>query len=174
MARKGRAKKVGRRIRGVLEAKGWRKADLIVRSGLKQASVYEWLRGESEPRGEALTKLGRALEVSTDYLLGSDPTYDQLPPGQVAARESLRLCLRNLGIGPAHPEYLLYQELAVSEGAPKTVAAWRDFIIKLLPTVNEHLRARPRSREAQKAGRVFPLKAQGMPEAGEEEKESVP
>lgn len=167
MARKSSAKKVGRRIRGVLEAKGWRKTDLIARSGLKQASVYEWLRDESEPRGEALSKLGQALEVSTDYLLGSEPAYEGLNPGQVAARESLRLCLRSLGIGPVHPDYLLYQELAVSEGAPKTVAAWRDLITKVLPKVNEHLKARPRSRDGEKSGRIFPLKKA-------EEKESIP
>ncbi|MFQ5802064.1 MAG: helix-turn-helix domain-containing protein [Candidatus Methylomirabilales bacterium] len=172
MAGKGTGNKVGRRIRAVLEAKGWRKTDLIARSGLKQASVYEWLRGESEPRGEALSKLGRALEVSTDYLLGSDPTYDDLTPGQVASQESLRLCLRGLGIGPGHPEYLLYQELAVSEGAPKTARGWHDLITQVLPKVNEHVRARARSREGDKAGRVLPLKAKGRSRA--EDKESTP
>lgn len=173
MAPKASAKVVGSRIRGVLEAKGWRKGDLIARSGLKQASVYEWLRGESEPRGEALSKLGRALEVSTDYLLGADPSYDELAPAQVAAHESLRLCLRNLGIGPTHPDYLLYQELADSEGAPKTVVGWHDLITKLLPTVNEHVRARPRSREGEKSGRVFPLKKPGRMSRVEDE-ESIP
>lgn len=171
MAGKSSAGNVGRRIRGVLEAKGWRRTDLIARSGLKQASVYEWLRGESEPRGEALSKLGQALEVSTDYLLGSDPTYDELTPGQVAARESLRLCLRDLGIGPAHTAYLLYQELASNEGAPKTVTGWHDLITKVLPRVNEHLRARARGREVDRAGRVLPLKAKGTSRA--EEKEST-
>lgn len=172
MAGESSARKVGRRIRGVLGAKGWRKADLIARSGLKQASVYEWLRGESEPRGEALSKLGQALEVSTDYLLGSDMTYHELSPGEVAARESLRLCLRDLGIGPAHAEYLLYQELAASEGAPKTVTGWHDLITKVLPKVNEHVRARTRSREGDRAGRVLPLKAKGTSRA--EGKKSTP
>ena len=161
MVREGSAKKVGRRISGLLEAKGWRKTDLITRSGLKQASVYEWLRGESEPRGEALGRLAQALEVSTDYLLGSDPTFRELTPGQVAARESLRLCLRELGIGPDSPEYLLYRELATTEGAPKTVMGWRDLITKVLPRVHEHLRGRSRSREVDKSGRILPLKTQG-------------
>ncbi|MFQ5988287.1 MAG: helix-turn-helix domain-containing protein [Candidatus Methylomirabilales bacterium] len=167
MVRKRSARTVGHRITGVLEAKGWRKTDLIARSGLKQASVYEWLRGESEPRGEALGKLARALEVSADYLLGSDPTFDELTPGQVAARESLRLCLRELGIGPGSPEYLMYQELASTEGAPKTVIGWRDLITKVLPKVTEHLRGRPRSREVDKSGRVLPLKTQGTPRTEE-------
>jgi len=60
MAGKSRPREVGRRISGVLEAKGWVKTELIARSGLKQASVYEWLRGESEPRGHALSKLAQA------------------------------------------------------------------------------------------------------------------
>ena len=167
MVRERSARKVGRRITGLLKAKGWRKPDLIARSGLKQASVYEWLRGDSEPRGEALGRLAQALEVSTDYLLGSDPTFDELTPGQVAARESLRLCLRELGIGPGNPEYLLYRELAATEGSPTTVIGWRDLITKVLPRVHEHLRARPRSREVDKAGRILPLKTRGTPRTEE-------
>ncbi len=133
MGGKARSKAVGHRILALLEAKGWRKTDLIVRSGLKQASVYEWLRAESEPRGEALSKLAQALEVSTDYLLGSDRAYEVLSPAQVAAQESLRLCLRDLGIRPGDPDYLMYQELALTDGAPRTVQAWTDLITKLLP-----------------------------------------
>src|SRR3970282_1673319 len=90
MAQERKAKEIGRRITGILEAKGWRKTDLIRRSGLKQASVYEWLRGEAEPRGEALSKIAQALEVSTDYLLGSDPVYSRLTYRQVAAEGRLR------------------------------------------------------------------------------------
>ena len=161
MVREDRARDVSRRIAGVLEAKGWRKTDLIARSGLKQASVYEWLRGESEPRGNALSKLAQALEVSTDYLLGSDPMYNELTSEQVAATESLRLCLRHLGIGPAHPDYLLYQELAGGDGAPKTVNGWRDLIRKVLPKITEHLRAKPR---ADRPRRVLSLKDRGTPQ----------
>lgn len=161
MAGKNRAKDVSYRLLGVLEAKGWRKTDLIVRSGLNQASVYEWLRGESEPRGEALRKLAQALEVSTDYLLRSDPSYDELTPAQVAASESLRLCLRGLGIGPADANYVLYEELALSEGAPKSVKGWHDLITKVLPRIREHLRERRRSHDSDRPARVFPLKGQG-------------
>src|SRR3972149_9982997 len=105
MAQERKAKEIGRRITGILEAKGWRKTDLIRRSGLKQASVYEWLRGEAEPRGEALSKIAQALEVSTDYLLGSDPVYSRLTYRQVAGKESLRLSLPAPDIrpGPADP-----------------------------------------------------------------------
>lgn len=162
MAGKSRPREVGRRISGVLEAKGWVKTELIARSGLKQASVYEWLRGESEPRGHALSKLAQALEVSTDYLLGSDPTYHVLSPEEVVARESLRLCLRERGIGPAHPDYLLYQEIATSDGAPKTVKEWRDLITQVLPKITEHLRAKSRSHRGDRPRRVLPLKTPGM------------
>ncbi|MFQ5846440.1 MAG: helix-turn-helix domain-containing protein [Candidatus Methylomirabilales bacterium] len=163
MSRKDTTRQFGCRLVGLLEAKGWRKADLIARTGLKQASVYEWLRGASEPRGDALSRLARALEVSTDYLLGSDPSYDGMAPAQVAARESLRLCLRDLAIGPSHPEYLLYYELATTDGAPKTVAAWHDLIKKVLPKITEHLRAKPRSPGRDRARRVLQLKAAGIP-----------
>jgi transcriptional regulator with XRE-family HTH domain len=158
MAHFSAAKEIGRRIAGILEAKGWRRTDLIRRSGLKQASVYEWLRGEAEPRGEALSKIAQALEVSTDYLLGSDPVYNRLTYGQVAARESLRLCLRALEVRPGHADYLMYEELVSLDGAPKSVAGWRDFITKLLPKISAHLRADSRLREGDRPGKVFPLR----------------
>lgn len=169
MAGKDRAEQVGHRLLGVLEAKGWRKTDLILRSGLKQASVYEWLRGESEPRGEALSKLAQALEVSTDYLLGSDPAYDDLTPAQVATRETLRLCLRGLGIGPGDTNYVLYQELALSDGAPKTIKGWNDLITTVLPRITAHFKAKRRGHEGDRPGRVLPLKGQGATRAEEKE-----
>lgn len=162
MAGEDRAKDIGSRLLGVLEAKGWRKTDLIARSGLKQASVYEWLRGESEPRGDALSKLARALEVSTDYLLGSDPVYNAFTPAEVVARESLRLYLRDRGIHPRHPDYLLYQEIAASQGAPKTVQGWHDLIVQVLPKITEHLRSKPRSSGGTRVRRVLPLQAPGV------------
>lgn len=170
MGGQDRARDIGRRLFGVLEAKGWRKTDLIARSGLKQASVYEWLRGESEPRGEALSRLARALEVSTDYLLGSDPVYDDLTPAEVVARESLRLWLRDRGIRPGHPDSLLYQEIAASHGAPKTVQGWHDLITQVLPKITEHLRARPRSQGTARVRRL-PLQA---PRVSEAEREDTP
>jgi transcriptional regulator with XRE-family HTH domain len=166
MAPERKAKEIGRRITGILEAKGWRKTDLISRSGLKQASVYEWLRGEAEPRGEALSKIAQALEVSTDYLLGTDPAYSRLTYRQVAARESLRLCLRALDIRPGHANYLMYDELGSLDGAPKSVAGWRDFITQFLPKISEHLRANPPLERGDRARKVFPLKRPDAPTGG--------
>jgi transcriptional regulator with XRE-family HTH domain len=166
MARERKAKEIGRRIAGILEAKGWRKTDLIRRSGLKQASVYEWLRGEAEPRGEALSKIAQALEVSTDYLLGSDPVYNRLSYGQVAARESLRLCLRALGIRPGHADYLMYEELGSLDGAPKSATAWREFITQFLPKISEHLRADSLRHGGDRSRKVFPLKRPETPARG--------
>lgn len=166
MAQERKAKEIGRRITGILEAKGWRKTDLISRSGLKQASVYEWLRGEAEPRGEALSKIAQALEVSTDYLLGSDPVHSRLTYRQVAARESLRLSLRALDIRPGHADYLMYEELGSLDGAPKSVAGWRDFITQFLPKISEHLRADSPRQGGDRPRKVFPLKRPDTPAGG--------
>jgi transcriptional regulator with XRE-family HTH domain len=152
-----RGRDIGRRIGALLVAKGWRKTDLIARSGLKPASIYQWLRGESEPRGAALGGLAQALEVSTDYLLGLDPSDTDLGAAHVAARESLRVCLRRLGIGPDHPDYLLYQELAQSDGAPTSVKGWQALITDLLPRVTGHLRTGRRSERSEKASHVLPM-----------------
>lgn len=166
MAQLSAAKEIGRRITGILEAKGWRKTDLIRRSGLKQASVYEWVRGEAEPRGEALSKIAQALEVSTDYLLGSDPVYSRLTYRQVAARESLRLSLRALDIRPGHADYLMYEELGSLDGAPKSVTGWRDFITQFLPKISEHLRANSPRQGDDRPRKVFPLKRPDTPAGG--------
>ncbi|MGH7352944.1 MAG: helix-turn-helix domain-containing protein [Candidatus Methylomirabilales bacterium] len=166
MAQERKAKEIGRRITGILEAKGWRKTDLIRRSGLKQASVYEWLRGEAEPRGEALSKIAQALEVSTDYLLGSDPVYSRLTYRQVAARESLRLSLRALDIRPGHADYLMYEELGSLDGAPKSVTGWRDFITQFLPKISEHLRANSPRQGDDRPRKVFPLQRPDTPAGG--------
>ncbi len=166
MAQLRAAKEIGRRITGILEAKGWRKTDLIRRSGLKQASVYEWVRGEAEPRGEALSKIAQALEVSTDYLLGSDPVYSRLTYRQVAARESLRLSLRALDIRPGHADYLMYEELGSLDGAPKSVTGWRDFITQFLPKISEHLRANSPRQGDDRPRKVFPLKRPDTPAGG--------
>ena len=166
MAQERKAKEIGRRITGILEAKGWRKTDLISRSGLKQASVYEWLRGEAEPRGEALSKIAQALEVSTDYLLGSDPVYSRLTYRQVAARESLRLSLRALDIRPGHADYLMYEELGSLDGAPKSVTGWRDFITQFLPKISEHLRADSPRQGGDRPRKVFPLQRPDTPAGG--------
>ena len=166
MAQLSAAKEIGRRITGILEAKGWRKTDLIRRSGLKQASVYEWVRGEAEPRGEALSKIAQALEVSTDYLLGSDPVYSRLTYRQVAARESLRLSLRALDIRPGHADYLMYEELGSLDGAPKSVTGWRDFITQFLPKISEHLRSNSPRQGDDRPRKVFPLKRPDTPAGG--------
>ncbi|KRT69706.1 MAG: putative transcriptional regulator [candidate division NC10 bacterium CSP1-5] len=166
MAQERKAKEIGRRITGILEAKGWRKTDLIRRSGLKQASVYEWLRGEAEPRGEALSKIAQALEVSTDYLLGSDPVYSRLTYRQVAAKESLRLSLRALDIRPGHADYLMYEELGSLDGAPKSVTGWRDFITQFLPKISEHLRADSPRQGGDRPRKVFPLQRPDTPAGG--------
>ena len=166
MVQERKAKEIGRRITGILEAKGWRKTDLIRRSGLKQASVYEWLRGEAEPRGEALSKIAQALEVSTDYLLGSDPVYSRLTYRQVAAKESLRLSLRALDIRPGHADYLMYEELGSLDGAPKSVTGWRDFITQFLPKISEHLRADSPRQGGDRPRKVFPLQRPDTPAGG--------
>ena len=157
MSRERKGKETGRRIAGLLAAKGWRTRDLIARAGLKQASVYQWLRGESEPRGVALRRIAQALEVSTDYLLGVDPPSQGLTDAQVASRESLRLCLRDLGIGAGHPDYLMYQEVAMSDGAPKSATGWHDLITKVLPKVTGHLRPVLRSSRGRRSSRILPL-----------------
>lgn len=78
---------IGNRIRRLREANGYTQEEFGKMLGEKgKQQVYKWEKGDHIPNGEAVAKIARALNVTTDYLLGltNDPqghiTEDDLSP----------------------------------------------------------------------------------------------
>lgn len=128
---------VSERIKLIMDAKGVSVKDLVQRTGLKQATIYQWLRGESKPGSNSLPKLASGLEVTTDFLLGVI-SYDGVPDRAIAVRESQAIYLRSQGIGPNHSDYELYERLASLESAPINVDGWKQLSTETLPIIREH------------------------------------
>jgi len=61
----------GMRIKELRESKGWTKAELANRLGMKSyTSVTRLEDGSNLPRGLEIIKTAEMFDVSTDYLLG--------------------------------------------------------------------------------------------------------
>lgn len=67
------------RLKTVLEEKGWSQKVLSQRSGLHPVQIGRLLRGErTRVEAETVRKLARALNVTTDYLLGMDEPESEI------------------------------------------------------------------------------------------------
>lgn len=58
------------RLKAAREARGWTQRDLSMECGFGEKQVWRYENGESDPSSEHLTKMAKALECSTDYLVG--------------------------------------------------------------------------------------------------------
>lgn len=63
------AETTGSRIRQRREEIGFTQTDLASALGVKEANVYRWERGDSEPSSRLLRRIVKALDVSADWLL---------------------------------------------------------------------------------------------------------
>lgn len=59
----------GDRIREGRERLGMTQTDLAASLGVKEANVYRWERGDSQPSHGMFRRIVRALDVSADWLL---------------------------------------------------------------------------------------------------------
>ena len=72
-----------RRLRAARDLRELSQSELAARAGLQQAAVSHYESGSRRPSLANLRKLGEALEVTTDYLLGrcrdpgSPPSTDE-------------------------------------------------------------------------------------------------
>lgn len=66
--------------------------ELATKAGVTESAMSYYVKGERTPRGEILSRIAKALDTSTDYLLGNK--------SEVTARndnEPLQYLQRNLG-----------------------------------------------------------------------------
>lgn len=64
------------RLKGLLERSGHNSTSLAEILGVSERQIRRWVNGESDPSGELVASIARALNTSTDYLLGlsDDPS----------------------------------------------------------------------------------------------------
>lgn len=60
------------RLREAMQRAGLRQADLVERGGFNSGGLSCWLKGKYMPKGDALYKLGKILDVSEMWLAGYD------------------------------------------------------------------------------------------------------
>lgn len=66
----------GQRLQHIRKLRGYTQEALGAMLGVLKQQVYRWEKGINDPTGEQLTKIAKALEVSTDYLLGLVDDFD--------------------------------------------------------------------------------------------------
>lgn len=65
---------IAERIKEPRQARGWTQADLARRLSITRNGVNSWEQGLSTPSPASLVDLARLFSVSTDYLLGVEPS----------------------------------------------------------------------------------------------------
>jgi len=64
---------IGPRVETMRKRRGMKKVDLATKSGIRWAQIHKIIMGQRpHVSAETVRSLARALEVSTDYLLGMD------------------------------------------------------------------------------------------------------
>lgn len=59
-----------KRVKSILEEKKITQKQLAQLSGIAEASICRYLRGDSEPRLDIIARIAKALDVSEAYLIG--------------------------------------------------------------------------------------------------------
>ena len=59
-----------KRVKSILEEKKITQKQLSQLSGIAEASICRYLRGDSEPRLDIIARIAKALDVSEAYLIG--------------------------------------------------------------------------------------------------------
>ena len=70
------ARSIASRIAELLAQQKLTQKELAQRSGITEAAISRYVKGDRVPRGVNLAKIADALGTSTDYLLGHDTFED--------------------------------------------------------------------------------------------------
>ena len=75
----------GYRIRGLRSDLNWTAEQLALKIGVNRANVTQWEIGKNYPSKDNLVSLAKALNTSTDYLLGL--TEDKRPINEIIFKD---------------------------------------------------------------------------------------
>jgi len=103
------------RLLGIVEARGWKAADLARASQLGEDQISRYLRGRA-PRPDGLVRLANALDITSDYLFDNDNRFEGVPFPRAAAVLSLERYCREGGIPPE--DVLRLKQVAEAHSAP--------------------------------------------------------
>lgn len=79
------------RMKELISKKGISQKQLAKISGLTESTISHYVRGERIPRGVNLIKIAKALDTTTDYLLGNEENDDFDYVKSLIARNSSRM-----------------------------------------------------------------------------------
>ena len=99
----------GTRLSKLMELNELSQKELASLTGVTESAISYYINGERTPRSDVLARIAKALNTTTDYLLGAVPDY--YPH---ANQEELQYLQRNLGKLDA-------QQLKKAENILKTV-----------------------------------------------------
>lgn len=68
---------VTNRIAELLSEKEMTQKDLALKAQITESAISHYIKGDRVPRGVNLVKIARALETTTDDLLGQEDNYDK-------------------------------------------------------------------------------------------------
>ena len=60
------------RVSLLISQKGLSQKELAIKAGVTESAMSYYVKGERTPRGEVLSRIAKALDCSTDYLLGNE------------------------------------------------------------------------------------------------------
>lgn len=66
------AREITKRISGLLSRRNMNQKELSMATGITESSISHYVKGDRIPRGVNLLKIAKALNTSTDYLLGNE------------------------------------------------------------------------------------------------------
>ena len=79
------------RMKELISKKGISQKQLAKISGLTESTISHYVRGERIPGGVNLIKIAKALDTTTDYLLGNEENEDFDYVKSLIARNSSRM-----------------------------------------------------------------------------------
>lgn len=109
------------RLRGIREAKGLTQEDIQSLTGIDHSRIARYERGKGTPSVDNLDRLARALDVTSDYLLGNG--FDDVDFGKAAALMSLTVFERDDRY--SETDKARCRRVLAHPDAPRTAAGWR-------------------------------------------------